>query len=100
MGIVIALKALIQEPSIGPKHPAVQRGLEFVRRFQRDDGGVYSAEGLLKSYETSVALSMFAVLKDPIGDDRETILEAAANCPVDAIKVEDTETGEVLHPEV
>ena len=61
----LVLKALIQEPSVGPKHPAVQRGLEFVRRFQRDDGGVYSAEGLLKSYETSVALSMFAVLKDP-----------------------------------
>lgn len=61
----LVLKALIQEPSVGPKHPAAQRGLEFVRRFQREDGGVYSAEGLLKSYETSVALSMFAVLKDP-----------------------------------
>ena len=61
----LVLKALIQEPSVGPKHPAVQRSLEFVKRFQREDGGVYSAEGLLKSYETSVALSMFAVLKDP-----------------------------------
>jgi squalene-hopene/tetraprenyl-beta-curcumene cyclase len=61
----LVLKALIQEPSVGPKHPAVQRGLEFVKGFQREDGGIYSAEGLLKNYETSVALSMFAALEDP-----------------------------------
>ena len=40
-----------------------------------------------------------AVLKDPVGDSRDTILEAAENCPTDAIKVEDTESGEVLYPE-
>lgn len=39
-----------------------------------------------------------AVLKNPIGDDRETIVEAACNCPVDAIMVEDTATGEQLYP--
>lgn len=59
----LVLKALIQEPSVGPDHPVVQRGVRFVLRFQRDDGGIYSADGLLKNYETSVALSMFAVLK-------------------------------------
>ena len=59
----LALKALIQEPGIGPDHPAVARGIRFVLRFQRDDGGVYSADGLLKNYETSVVLSMFAALK-------------------------------------
>ncbi len=61
----LALKALIQEPTIGPKHPAVRRGVELVLRAQRDDGGIYSAEGLLKNYESSVVLSMLAVLKDP-----------------------------------
>jgi squalene-hopene/tetraprenyl-beta-curcumene cyclase len=61
----LVLKALIDEPSVGPKHPAVQRGLEFVKRFQREDGGIYSAEGFLKNYETSVALSTFAALKAP-----------------------------------
>ncbi len=40
-----------------------------------------------------------AIVKNPVGDDRETIIEAAGNCPVDAIRVEDTETGEVLYPE-
>jgi len=59
----LALKALVQEPSVGADHPAVERGIRFVLRFQRDDGGVYSAGGLLKNYETSVALSMFAAMK-------------------------------------
>ena len=60
----LVLKALIQEPSVGPEHPAVKRGIHFVLRFQRDDGGIYSADGLLKNYETSIALSMFASLKN------------------------------------
>ncbi len=61
----LVLKALIQEPSVGPKHAAVRRGLEFVAKFQRDDGGFYSAEGLLRNYETCVALSLFALLDEP-----------------------------------
>lgn len=69
----LALKALIQEPTVGGTHPAVQRGVAFVRRFQRADGGIYSAEGLLKNYESSVALSMFAALRrsadGPAGKD-------------------------------
>jgi squalene-hopene/tetraprenyl-beta-curcumene cyclase len=60
----LALKALIQEPAVGPEHPAVERGIRFVLKFQRDDGGIYSAGGLHKNYETSVALSMFAALKN------------------------------------
>ncbi len=60
----LVLKALIQEPAVGPRHPAVRRGIDFVLKYQRDDGGIYSAEGLLKNYESSVALSMLAVLKD------------------------------------
>ncbi len=39
-----------------------------------------------------------AVVKEPVGDDRDTILEAAENCPTSAIKVEDSESGEVLYP--
>jgi squalene-hopene/tetraprenyl-beta-curcumene cyclase len=61
----LALKALIQEPTVGPQHSAVRRGVEFVLKSQRDDGGVYSAEGLYKNYESSVALSMLSALKDP-----------------------------------
>jgi ferredoxin len=35
---------------------------------------------------------------DPAGDSEEAILEAAENCPVSAILVEDAETGEKLFP--
>jgi ferredoxin len=34
----------------------------------------------------------------PAGDTEERILEAAENCPVSAIFVEDAETGERLFP--
>ena len=33
---------------------------------------------------------------DPGADPTETIVEAVENCPVGAIKVQDTETGNVL----
>jgi ferredoxin len=35
---------------------------------------------------------------DPAGDPAARILEAAENCPVSAIHVEDAETGERLFP--
>jgi len=35
---------------------------------------------------------------DPAADSEEKILEAAENCPVSAIFVEDAETGERLFP--
>lgn len=59
----LCVKALAQTRGIGPEHLAVRRGGDFVLRSQRDDGGIYSADGLYKSYETSVALSMLIVLK-------------------------------------
>jgi len=60
----LVVKALAQEPSVGPSHPAVRRGAEYVLRARRPNGGIYSAEGTIKNYETSTALSMLAVLKD------------------------------------
>ncbi len=71
----LAVKALAQEPTIGPRHPAVRRGVEFVLKHQREDGGIYSAEGLLKNYESSVALSMLAALKDPAWDKAVAALQ-------------------------
>lgn len=70
----LVLKALIQEPSVGPAHPAVKNGVAWVLRSRRDDGGIYSAEGLLKNYETSVALSMLALLNS---DDTRPVVSAA-----------------------
>ena len=40
-----------------------------------------------------------AVVRSDCLDDKETILEAARNCPVDAIIVEDKASGEKLYPE-
>jgi ferredoxin len=37
-------------------------------------------------------------LADAAGDSLEAVLEAAENCPVSAITVEDAETGETLFP--
>jgi ferredoxin len=39
-----------------------------------------------------------AVVKKGSTDSRDDIIEAAKNCPTDAIQVEDTETGEQLAP--
>lgn len=66
----LVLLGLVRDPTVGAKHPAVQRGLEFLLRQQREDGGIYGGEGLLKSYETSVALSLLAALKDPAHAER------------------------------
>lgn len=60
----LAVWALAGERSVGPQHAAVKRGADFVLRSQRPDGGIYASEGLHKNYETSVALSMLAALKD------------------------------------
>jgi ferredoxin len=39
-----------------------------------------------------------SVVVDPAADSVEKIIEAAENCPVSAIFVEDAETGEKLFP--
>jgi ferredoxin len=53
----------------------------------------------------SVTPLVFVLNKDlqseavnPTGDTEEKILEAAENCPVSAITVEDADTGERLFP--
>lgn len=58
----LCVRALAGVERVGPNDPAVRRGVEFVLKAQRPDGGVYSGDGLLKNYESSVALSMFAAL--------------------------------------
>lgn len=60
----LALTALARQHEVGPGNPAVKRGVESVLKFQRPDGGIYSAEGLLKNYETSVALMMLSAMKE------------------------------------
>lgn len=64
----LALTALANAGAPGSKPASVRRGVEFVLKSQHDDGGIYAGEGLLKNYETSVALSMLAAVKDPAYD--------------------------------
>lgn len=61
----LALRALVQEPSVGPADPAVRRGVAFILEAQQPDGGVYSGDGLQKNYESSVVLSLLSALHDP-----------------------------------
>lgn len=40
-----------------------------------------------------------SIVVDPAGDTEERVLDAAEQCPMSAITVEDAETGERLFPE-
>ena len=40
-----------------------------------------------------------AILRDAPSDSVEFVLTAAESCPVDAITVKDTESGQMLYPE-
>ncbi|MDX2199960.1 MAG: hypothetical protein SF069_13445 [Phycisphaerae bacterium] len=70
----LCARALAESPDIGPDHAAVKRAVEFVIAAQRPDGGIYSAEGLLKNYETSVAVSMLSRLP---GDKHRPAIDKA-----------------------
>jgi squalene-hopene/tetraprenyl-beta-curcumene cyclase len=72
----LVLKALIQAPSVSPSHPSVERGLAFVDRFYREDGGAYASGSLHKNYESSVVLSMLSVLDNPAHKERRDKLVA------------------------
>ncbi len=40
-----------------------------------------------------------SIVKDPAGDPEDAVIQAATDCPVSAITVEDADTGEVLFSE-
>lgn len=60
----LVLKSLALSPSVGPEHPAVKRGVGWVLKFSREDGGIYAPDSLYKNYESAVALSMLAAMKN------------------------------------
>ena len=59
----IVLKALVQSTAIGPRHPAVERGIDRLLNSRRADGGIYSPGGVYRNYESAIALSMFAAIR-------------------------------------
>lgn len=63
----IALKALIQTPVVGPRHPAVVRGLKRILERRHADGGIYGGNAY-KNYESAIVLSTFAALQQASPD--------------------------------
>lgn len=61
----LAVHALAQHPDVGPKHPAVRRGIAFVLRAAQPDGGIYRPDEGMPNYHTSVALMALAAVDDP-----------------------------------
>jgi len=59
----LAMRALAGDPKVGPEHAAVSGAIELLLKHQREDGGIYSALGLYKNYETCVALSALSSLR-------------------------------------
>jgi len=61
----LVVRALAQDRDYGPDHPAVRRGLEFVLRHVRPDGGIYDEAEAMPNYHTSVALLALVAAKKP-----------------------------------
>src|SRR5215216_4033622 len=59
----IALRALAQEPNVGPNAEWVKKGYEKLLTYQLDNGGIY--QDLLANYNTSIALSALAAANNP-----------------------------------
>lgn len=61
----LVVKALIQLPSVGPKHAAVERAVRFILRYVHADGGIYVDDAGLNNYYTSVAMMALVATNDP-----------------------------------
>ena len=72
----MALKCLLEDRACGPQHPAVKRGLAFLLRHVRPDGGIYVEGEGMRNYHTSVALMALSSINDPSYD--ETVKQAQA----------------------
>ncbi len=66
----IVARSFAQDDDFGPKHPIVQRAVNFALQYEREDGGIYDDRQNLANYQTSVVLSLLAVLDDPAHKDR------------------------------
>ena len=63
----LALNALINQPDIGPKHPAAAKAIKYILDRAQEDGSIRNGpDGILASYNTSICLSALApVRNDP-----------------------------------
>ena len=66
----LVVQCFNQDDDHGPDHPAAQRGLEFVLRFVRPDGGIYVEGEGMRNYHTSVALMALASTRSAAFEQR------------------------------
>lgn len=59
----LVLTALLDHPQFDHRHPAVERAIRFILKYQQPDGGIY--DRILPSYNTSICLSALARVRTP-----------------------------------
>jgi len=59
----LVLTALLDHPQFDHRHPAVERAVRFILKYQQPDGGIY--DRILPSYNTSICLSALARVPTP-----------------------------------
>lgn len=64
----LVVKAFAQSEKFGRNHEITRRGLEFIRTYAKDDGGIYH-EGF-NNYSTSVCLMALVAAGDPADNER------------------------------
>lgn len=71
----LVLQGFLKEPGVTDTDPAVAAGVKYLLQTQRPDGGFY--EALLPSYNTAIALSGLAGVRNPagVGEAREHAVE-------------------------
>lgn len=60
----LAVKCFLQDPAYGPHHEVSQRGVRFLLKNQKKDGGIYTTDAF-GTYMTSVALMALTSARDP-----------------------------------
>lgn len=59
----LVLRGMIENRTVDQDDPAVRRGVDYVLRFRREDGGIF--DRVLPSYNTSICVSLLSRLEDP-----------------------------------
>jgi squalene-hopene/tetraprenyl-beta-curcumene cyclase len=62
----LAVRAMTGSPmDVGLKDPAVKKAVDWVMKYQQDNGGIYDPRFGKGNYNTSIAVMMFASLNEP-----------------------------------
>lgn len=67
----LAVTALLLDPAIDARHPAVRAGIESILSYQQPDGGIY--DRILPSYNTAICVSALALAADDLPEARAAV---------------------------